>query len=162
MAELLDDTHKLRWMGRSDLAACAELDFDSSQFPNTTKDLKVFLDDNHTIGMVVTVDEKVVGFMLYRRHKLSLELVYMVVDIRLRRHGIGKIMTTNLISRLDQPGRNRLIAYVRETQLEAQLFLRSQNLKCIKVLRSYFTDTHEDGYLFQFSRDNETRMLSEK
>ena len=39
---------------------------------------------------------------------------------------------------------------MRETNLTAQLFFRSQAFRAVRVLRSYYEDSGEDAFLMQF------------
>jgi ribosomal-protein-alanine N-acetyltransferase len=45
---------------------------------------------------------------------------------------------------------------VRETNLTAQLFFRSQGFKAVRVLRSYYEDSGEDAFLMQYRLADDT------
>ena len=47
--------------------------------------------------------------------------------------------------------RKEIHIVLRETNLEAQLFFKSQKFKAIEVLRHNFEDTQEDGYLMRLA-----------
>ena len=46
--------------------------------------------------------------------------------------------------------RNRITCEIRETNLSGQLFLRSQGLRAVSVLRDYYDDITEDAYVMLY------------
>ena len=67
-----------------------------------------------------------------------------------RRAGVGAQMVAKLISKLSSHRRTRITLEVRETNLAAQLFFRSQLFRAVRVLRAYYEDSGEDAFLMQY------------
>ncbi len=59
-------------------------------------------------------------------------------------------MVAKLISKLSSHRRTRITLEVRETNLTAQLFFRSQGFRAVKVLRAFYEDSGEDAFLMQY------------
>jgi ribosomal-protein-alanine N-acetyltransferase len=59
-------------------------------------------------------------------------------------------MVAKLIGKLSSHRRTKITLAVRETNLPAQLFFRSQEFKAVKVLRGYYEDSGEDAFLMQY------------
>jgi ribosomal protein S18 acetylase RimI-like enzyme len=126
-----------------------------------------------TVGHVAENAAGVVGFLIYkvqrdydnapdevrrfgnalerRRNKptlrpLQIDLVNLSVAPEWQRRGIGQAMLAKLDLKIQrEPGCIR--AMVPETNLAAQLFLRTFGYKAARVLRNYFAG--EDGYLME-------------
>jgi ribosomal-protein-alanine N-acetyltransferase len=69
---------------------------------------------------------------------------------------IGAQMVTKLVSKLSSHRRTRITLEVRETNLVAQLFFRSQTFRAVRVLRAYYGDSGEDAFLMQYRLDSDT------
>ena len=59
-------------------------------------------------------------------------------------------MVAKLISKLSSHRRTRITLEVRETNLAAQLFFRTQGFKAMQVLRAFYEDSGEDAFLMQY------------
>lgn len=140
----------LQWMMRHDLpevlAIMAESDHGWSE-----DTLITMLMQPSCIGMVATDGDKVVGFMVYALHKGRLEILHLAVAKAFRHRGIGKQMVTKLLRGLARSRRAAVTLRVRETNLAAQLFFRSQGFRATKVLRGYYEDTGEDAILMSYT-----------
>ncbi len=100
--------------------------------------------------MVAEQGENVVGFMIYELHKNKLHILNFAVHPGYRRLGVGMQMVAKLISKLSSHRRTRITLEVRETNLTAQLFFRTQGFKAVRVLRTFYEDSGEDAYLLQY------------
>ena len=65
-------------------------------------------------------------------------------------------MLQKLVGKLSPHRRNRVMLEVRETNLDAQLFFKSQNFRAVSVLRDFYEDTTEDAYLMQYRYSSST------
>src|SRR5438270_12125014 len=83
-------------------------------------------------------------------HTAKLGILDFAVAPACRRVAVGTQMVAKLISKLSSHRRTRITLEVRETNLAAQLFFRSQGFKAIKVLRSFYEDSGEDAFLMQY------------
>jgi ribosomal-protein-alanine N-acetyltransferase len=106
--------------------------------------------------MVAEQGEKVVGFMIYELHKAKLHILNFAVHPQCRRVGVGAQMVAKLISKLSSHRRTRITLEVRETNLGAQLFFRSQAFRAVRVLRAFYEDSGEDAFLMQYKLADDT------
>jgi ribosomal-protein-alanine N-acetyltransferase len=140
----------IRWMIRRDMIEVLQTEQESFDFSWTEDDFLRCLRQRNCIGMVAEVDDRVVGFMIYELHKTKLHVLNFAVSPSWRRIGIGTQMVTKLIGKLSSHRRTKITLAVRETNLSAQLFFRSQGFKASKVLRAYYEDSGEDAYLMNY------------
>jgi ribosomal-protein-alanine N-acetyltransferase len=146
----------IRWMIRRDMPEVLQAEHESFEFSWTEEDFLRCLRQRNCIGMVAEQGEKVVGFMIYELHKSKLNILNFAVSPAYRRAGIGAQMVAKLISKLSNHRRTRITLEVRETNLAAQLFFRSQGFRATRVLRAYYEDSGEDAFLMQYRFANDT------
>jgi ribosomal-protein-alanine N-acetyltransferase len=140
----------IRWMIRRDMPEVLQAEQESFEYSWTEEDFLRCLRQRNCIGMVAEAGEKVVGFMIYELHKSKLHILNFAVSPNQRRAGIGGQMVAKLISKLSSHRRTRITLEVRETNLAAQLFFRSQGFRAVRVLRGYYEDSGEDAFLMQY------------
>lgn len=140
----------IRWMIRRDMPEVLAIESGSFEFPWSEDDFVRCLRQRNCIGMVAEHTERVVGFMIYELHRNRLHVLNFAVSPKFRRQGVGGQMLRKLVSKLSPQRRNRIMLEVRETNLDAQLFFRSQNFRAVSVLRDFYEDTTEDAYLMQY------------
>ena len=140
----------IRWMIRRDMSEVLQIEADSFEFPWSEEEFIRCLRQRNCIGMVAEQDDRVVGFMIYELHKTRLHVLNFAVSPTARRAGIGRRMVAKLVGKLSQQRRTRIMLEVRETNLAAQLFFRSQGFRAVNVLRDFYEDTTEDAYLMQY------------
>ena len=146
----------IRWMIRRDMPEVLQTEQDSFEYAWTEEDFLRCLRQRNCIGMVAEQGEKVVGFMIYELHKAKLHILNFAVHPAFRRSGVGGQMVGKLISKLSSHRRTRITLEVRETNLAAQLFFRTQGFKAVRVLRGYYEDSGEDAFLMQYRLDDDT------
>jgi [ribosomal protein S18]-alanine N-acetyltransferase len=140
----------IRWMIRRDMPEVLQAEQQSFEFAWTEEDFLRCLRQRNCIGMVAEQAEKVVGFMIYELHKTKLHILNFAVSPHCRRGGVGAQMVAKLISKLSSHRRTRITLEVRETNLAAQLFFRTQGFKAMRVLRAFYEDSGEDAFLMEF------------
>jgi len=144
----------IRWMIRRDLAEVLEIERASS--PDAWDELE-FLDQlrrRNCIGMVADLHDQVAGYMIYELGKRELKVLRLVVDPRWRRKGVGAQMVAKLVGKLSHLRRSRIWVHVRESNLAAQLFLRSQRFRAVEIVRECYADTNEDAYVFCYALES--------
>jgi len=146
----------IRWMIRRDMPEVLHTEQESFEFAWTEEDFLQCLRQRNCIGMVAEQGERVVGFMIYELHKNKLHILNFAVHPSYRRAGVGTQMVAKLISKLSSHRRTRITLEVRETNLAAQLFFRSQEFKALRVLRTFYEDSGEDAYLLQYKLIDDT------
>jgi len=150
----------IRWMIRRDMPEVLQIEQDSFDYSWTEEDFLRCLRQRNCIGMVAEHGDKVVGFMIYELHKNKLHILNFAVCPSYRRTGIGGQMTAKLVGKLSSHRRTKISLAVRESNLNAQMFFRSQDFRATKVLRNYYEDSGEDAYLMQL-RMAETELAEE-
>ncbi len=146
----------IRWMIRRDMPEVLHTEQESFEFAWTEEDFLRCLRQRNCIGMVAEQGEKVVGFMIYELHKAKLHILNFAVHPTFRRARVGSQMVAKLISKLSSHRRTRITLEVRETNLSAQLFFRSQGFRAVRVLRGYYEDSGEDAFLMQYRLADDT------
>jgi ribosomal-protein-alanine N-acetyltransferase len=146
----------IRWMIRRDMPEVLQTEQESFEYAWTEEDFLRCLRQRNCIGMVAEQGERVVGFMIYELHKNRLHILNFAVHPAYRRHGVGMQMVAKLISKLSSHRRTRITLEVRETNLPAQLFFRSQGFKAVRVLRAFYEDSGEDAFLMQYRLADDT------
>lgn len=141
----------IRWMIRRDMPEVLEIETEGFEFPWYEEDFIRCLQQRNCIGMVAEHEDRVIGFMIYELHKERLHILNFAVKSSFRRRGVGSQMIGKLKGKLSQQRRTLVSLEVRETNLEAQLFFRTQGFRAVSVLRSFYDDTPEDAYLMQYN-----------
>lgn len=141
---------QIRWLIRRDMPEVLEIEGESFEFPWTEEDFLCCLRQRNCIGMVAECNHQIVGFMIYELHKSKLHILNFAVDPAARRSGIGGEMVAKLVDKLSQQRRKEIVLEVRETNLAAQLFFKSQGFRAFCVLRSHYDDTAEDAYVMRY------------
>lgn len=140
----------IRWLIRRDMPEVLQIEASAFDSPWTENDFLRCLRELNCIGMVAEHGERIVGFMIYQLHEKRFRLLNFAVHHRWQRLGVGRQMVAKLVAKLSPCRRTRLTVIVRESNLPAQLFFRSQGFRASKVLRGYFDDSGEDAYVFAF------------
>lgn len=139
-----------RWLIRCDLYDVVAIDNASFDFPWSEEDFLRRLRRRNVIGMVAEVGDEVVGHFVYAMDGQILQLLRLAVHPSWRRDGVGRQMMGRLQAKLTAHRRPILSAFVRETNLGAQLFFRACGLRADAILPAHFSDTGEDAYLFRY------------
>jgi [ribosomal protein S18]-alanine N-acetyltransferase len=140
----------IRWMIRRDMPEVLRAEQESFDYAWTEDDFLRCLRQRNCIGMVAEHDDRVVGFMIYELHKTKLHVLNFAVAPNWRRAGVGTQMVTKLVGKLSSHRRTKITLAVRESNLPAQLFFRSQAFQATRVLRGYYEDSGEDAYLMHY------------
>ena len=131
---------KARWMQPRHLPEILRIERACFESPWDEEDFYWYLRRKSVVGMIVEIDDQIVGYMVYSKSKSRIELHNIAVEPTHRREGIGKMLIDKPLSKL-----RTVEAVVRETNLAAQLFLRSMGFKAVTVLRKHHGE--EDAYL---------------
>ena len=140
----------IRWMIRRDMPDVLRAEQQSFEYAWTEDDFLRCLRQRNCIGMVAEHNDRIVGFMIYELHKIRLHVLNFAVASAYRRNGIGQQMVAKLIGKLSSHRRTRITLAVRERNLDAQLFFRTQDFKATRVLRNYYEDSGEDAFQMEY------------
>jgi len=155
---------RIRWMIRRDMPEVMQIEAELFEVPWQEADFIRHLRQRNCIGMVAAVDvprreriagppdECVVGFMVYALEKTRILLLNFAVTEAYRRRGVGSQMIAKLAAKLSPRRRRAIVCEVRESNVLAQIFFRSQGFRARKILRGFYRDedTDEDAYRFVY------------
>lgn len=141
---------QIRWMIRRDMPEVLDIERQSFEFAWSEEDFLCCLRQRNCIGMVAERQERIAGFMIYELLKSQLHVLNFAVSPWARRQSVGAQMIEKLVNKLSQQRRQEICLEVRETNLAAQLFFRSQGLQAHSVLRGHYEDTEEDAYVMRY------------
>jgi len=149
----------IRWMVRRDYPEVYRIESTSFEFPWSDDDFLDHLRQRNCIGMVSEYRHKIIGYMVYELHRSRLNIVRFAVHPKFRRQRVGWAMIERLRDKLIQQERHELLVEVRERNLDAQQFFRSQGFKAESILREHYEDTDEDCYVMQYKLPVESPLL---
>ena len=112
------------------------------------KDFEKRLRKKNTNVFVAVLQETIIGYLVYEVNKDFFHVLHLGVDEQYRRHKVGTALISSLIEQLTATKRRRIVIELRESNLVAQLFLRSARFRCIEILRACYKP--EDGYRFEY------------
>lgn len=145
----------VRWTIRRDMPDVLAIEEGCFANPWSERDWIDQLRQRNNIAMVAEVNERVVGSMIYELHRNRLHVLNFAVHPGFQRRGVGTAMVSKLKSKLSHERRNRLMLEIRETNVAAQLFFKSQGFRAVSLLRDFYEDTAEDAYLMQYRHESE-------
>ena len=148
---------EIRWMIRAHLPEVLGIERLCFEAYWTEDDFLACLRKRECIGMVALREDRVVGFMVYELYPVRLSLLNLAVMPSMQGRGIGRQMIERLKDKLSNMRRRQIATVIRETNLDAQLFFKSQGFRYVGTLRGEYDDTEEDGYefLYRLSDDSE-------
>lgn len=140
----------LRYASEGDIGGMVSIEANSFSEPWKSDEFEEFLRDRKTQAIVAEDAALLVGYCLWRRERSAYELVGIAVRPTSRRQGIATRLLETAKAELTKR-RPVLYGLVSESNLEAQLFLRSQGFLATEVIRSpYGGYNQEDGYLMKY------------
>lgn len=149
----------VRWMVRRDMNEVLAIEEASFEFP---WDADIFWQvscQRETISMVAEMGRLVVGYVFYELNYNHLFIMNFAVHPDFRRRYVASTMLRKVISKINTTRRTHIDVEVRETNLVAQLCLRQNGFRAIKVLRDHYEETFDDAYLMRYhERDPVTAL----
>lgn len=139
---------EIKWLVRADMADVLQIENQTPIEARWTEDNMLnALRKRNTIGMVIEIGHKIVGYMIYELHKDRLVLLKLAVEKWHQGHGIGTELVVKLKSKLLQQARRFLEVTVAESDLPAQLFLNSNGFNCEEIVHNQFMAFDDDAYV---------------
>lgn len=140
----------IRWMIRRDMPEVMEIERHSFDDPWTEEECISVLRQRSCIGMVAEDGAGgVLGFMIYEFLEPSIQILNFAVHRGYRRQGVATALIDKLKGKLSPERRTRLQLQVREANLDAQLFYRSQGFRAVAVLNDYYING-ETAYQMEY------------
>lgn len=129
------------------------------EHPWTEKDFDKYLRAKNIWGYVFE-DEygTVVGYIVYELHPFKLDVLNLAVHPEYRHRGFGRALLGHVLERLSKEGVPRLTCMVRESNLDAQCFLRACGIRAVNVAKKHWANPDEDGYLFAKRQEPDVKI----
>lgn len=145
------DVH-IRWMIRRDMPEVLNIEQLNFEFPWAEDDFLRCLRQLNVIGMVAECRSTgtIRGYMIYELLRDRIHVLNFAVLPSWQRFGIGTAMIRKLQAKLTSGSRTHLTLEVRETNLPAQLFFKSQGFRAVSLLKDFYRDSDEDAYQMQY------------
>lgn len=146
----------IRWLLKSDMAAVLEIEQATYDSPWTRDDFDQCQNYHRNVSVVYEVQGDVAGYLFYMHHKKAIEILNLAVDPEYLRQGIGAEFIELLKRKLGSMSKKRLVAIVREKNVAAQMFLKSQGFLCMAIIDGHHTDEtvpDEPAYEFRFDAE---------
>lgn len=116
----------IRWMIRADTQEVLRIDYAGYDEWLEEDDLIQLLRQRNHIGLVVELQDKIVGYYIYGLYKYRLDVIRMAVHPLYLRQGIGTLMIDKLKKKITPTMRSSLVCSVDDSNLAAMMFLKSQ------------------------------------
>jgi ribosomal protein S18 acetylase RimI-like enzyme len=137
-------------MHTPDIARCAAINADARKTDRWGPgSFSWALQEVRIVPGVFRIDGIVEGFSVYEIHTDHYFVLNMGIAPEYRRRGYGSALIAEMKKHACFANKRMVGCYIRESNLEAQLFLRANNFLCVGVLRNHFGD--EDGYDFRYT-----------
>jgi len=149
----------VRWMIKKDINRVLDIEEESFEFPWSINDFFECLNHKKNLALVAEHDGQVIGFMIINRFafidrhiEFIIHLLNFAVHPDWRKRGVGKQMISELIADLPKrPGLKKIIAKVREKNLDAQLFLKKLKFRAVRIIHDCYEECpEEDVYVMRY------------
>jgi ribosomal-protein-alanine N-acetyltransferase len=142
-----------RWMVRRDMREIMAIEREVFDDPLFEEEFTRELRQRHCIGLVAEVKGEVAGYVVYLLGKDYLRVTNFAVRPDLQRMGVGRAMWQQLVMKLTDDRRRRILLSVRQDNLKAQKFFQSLWCLCIGEIGADETENGVDGYEFEYLLD---------
>lgn len=140
---------KMRWGRKSDINEMVEIDYRAFEYPWFPSHFHEAFASQNVKVRVADAGGVIVGYVFYLIEDGVVTLLNLAVLTQLVRYGVGTFLIKDVKSRLLQ--RRRIIeVYVRERNLAAQLFFKSQGFICKSTHPGYYNNCDDAAYLFEY------------
>lgn len=112
-------------------------------------ELKYLFGRANVFCVVCEHHERVVGFIIYEVRRKHIALLNFAVDPAFWRKGIAKSMLQPWINAMSFI-RTRLTVIVKDSNLAAQMLMKSLGFKAVVILQSPYEGIDDDGYLMEY------------
>ena len=133
---------RVRWTTRSDMPKLMEIEDSKDLYRWNEKDFITTLGQPQSFGKMAILENKIIGHIIYKFNRDHCEILNIVVDLDYRRISVASRFINDLKKKS-----KKIKARVDETNLTAQLFLKSHSFKVIKTDNHYY-ENGDDSYLF--------------
>lgn len=139
----------LRYMCRRDLPAVMTIENSCFDEAWPLDEFESLLKQKTCSGVIADCNGDAVGFLVYETVENRIEVLNFAVRPDRQREGIGSRLIEKLFSQLSER-RPDIVIDVRETNKDAQLFLKFCDFTCTSILKEHF-DNGESAYRFRYN-----------
>lgn len=150
---------KVREVAVADLDVVAKIEEQSFDYPWTRREFTYCLQDSHCRSLLIEEEGRTIGYLFYEARNSAFRLLSCAVAPTERRRGAGSKLIETLIGRLEGE-QNEIFCVVRETNVQAQMFLRRLGFRATWILHDFYGETKEDAYRMSFQTE-EWELASE-
>ena len=155
----------VRWMIRHDRDAVAAIEALAFPDPWSPQDIDDWLRGRRNVAVVAMLSghQHPVASLYYTIRDRHYQIVSLAVNPKLHRRGVGRVLVSYLKRKLTPDHRYRLTAYVRSTNVPAQMFFGAVGFRATRELRDYYDlgcGRYEDAYEFVFRLDRGTEDVA--
>ena len=138
---------RIRWMIRRDFPPILDIEKQCFEHPWTQDDFTRVLRERNVIGLVIeSAPGDVVGHMVYALHKNALEILNLGIHPSHQRQGHGVAIITKLTGKLSFGRRDQIRCMVRESNLDALVFLHRCGFRAGRIVRGFWDGSTDDAY----------------
>jgi ribosomal protein S18 acetylase RimI-like enzyme len=105
------------------------LDEDTSYRPLTSEEFEASFYTRRLSIKIITYEKKRIGYFIVKLLKDKYTILRIIIDVEYRRMGVGTRILNLLKKKLTKEYRYKIVALVDERNLNAQLFLKSNEFK---------------------------------
>lgn len=146
----------IKWLHAGLYKDAAYLESHSNENFLKESDIRNLMTRSHKIGgFVITELHKPIGYTIYEQSNGVMDIFNLVVHQDYRNRGIATLLLDKLESRSNW---DKMVLSVRESNLDAQLFLKKKGFVA-KIRKRYYEDyfvggvKYEDAYYFEKDRE---------
>jgi len=140
-----------RWVAlKDDLTAIHEIEQQSFDDPWSKEEIESCLRQRFMVGMVAIIEGQIAGFMIYEFGKHHLRVISLATATAFRRQGVATALIARLTGKLSPGLRERVSVEIREANLDAQLFFKSQGFSAVHIVRKPYEGCDEDAYRMEY------------
>ena len=140
----------MRWMRQNDLKDIVLIEDECFPYPWDKEDFDICLRKKDNVGVVLSLDEKIIGYMIFQFTKKHYSILSIAVQPSYQKNGYGKQMIEYLKTKIRSSNsgpKDHIKLIVSDENLNCHKFLKSLGFTATKVIKDYFGPCH-DAYDF--------------
>lgn len=151
---------KIDWMTRKHMPEVLDIERASFPYPWSRKDYEKCLRAKNCVGKVLTLDDRVVGLLIYALADRRLEIINIATHPRFRKQGVGRALLEHLQDKIkseasgqyrERRRRTRIDVDVRETNLDALNFFKACQFRGVSIKYDNYADVTEDAIHMRYT-----------
>jgi ribosomal protein S18 acetylase RimI-like enzyme len=137
----------IRFMCKMDRPDMVAIESKCFEHPYSEDDLQKMTAQRNCLSVVVEVDRKIVGFMLYELHSKSFRIVRIAILPEHRRCRLASKIVQRLQDKMEIERRGAISLEITETNLPGQLFFAANGFRATAVINDRWEGFSEAAYV---------------